>query len=115
MSLLSLLLTSALVGRAFSNPLDLGKKLAHKQQFSLEQVAVPRKQAWFAPDAHRRTYMKYGLPIPYHIEDALAAFANGTQSTVPVRPVKGDVEYLINVTVGNHVLALDMDTGSSDL
>lgn len=113
MSLPFLLICSVLLGGAVSDPLE---KLAKRGRFSLEQVAVPRKQAWFAPRAMSRTYMKYGLPIPDHINEALDASQNGTgKSTVPVRPVKGDVEYLINVTVGNHVLALDMDTGSSDL
>ncbi|KAF2673687.1 hypothetical protein BT63DRAFT_397558 [Microthyrium microscopicum] len=37
------------------------------------------------------------------------------QTSVGVRPVKGDVEYLITVKVGNHNLSLDLDTGSSDL
>src|ERR1700712_395288 len=102
MPLLSLLLAcSVLLDGAVSNPLG---KLAQRGHFSLEQIAVPRKSAWSAPHAMQRTYMKYGLPIPYHINDALEALQNGTgQSTVPVRPVKGDVEYLINVTVGNHV------------
>ncbi|KAE9977127.1 hypothetical protein BLS_001351 [Venturia inaequalis] len=113
MSLPFLLICSVLLGGAVSNPLE---KLAKRGHFSLEQVAVPRKQAWFAPRAMQRTYLKYGLPIPNHLHEALNATSNGTgQATVPVRPVKGDVEYLINVTVGNHVLALDMDTGSSDL
>jgi hypothetical protein len=66
--------------------------------------------------AMRSAYLKYGVPVPQHIDDAAEMLANGTnQASVPVRPVKGDVEYLINVTVGNHVLSLDMDTGSSDL
>lgn len=66
--------------------------------------------------AMRSTYLKYGLKVPSQVHEAAEMMENGTnQASVPVRPVKGDVEYLINVTVGNHVLSLDMDTGSSDL
>jgi hypothetical protein len=115
MSLLFLLSFSALLGESFSKPLAL-ESLSAKKTFSLEQVAIPRRRAWGAPMAMRSTYMKYGVPVPQHIHDAAEMLANGTnQASVPVRPVKGDVEYLINVTVGNHVLSLDMDTGSSDL
>ncbi|QDS77639.1 hypothetical protein FKW77_002722 [Venturia effusa] len=112
MSLPFLLICTLFLGGAVSKPLE---QLAKQGRFSLLQVAVPRKVAWSAARDIQRTYLKYGVPVPTHINAALAP-PNGTgQSTVPVRPVKGDVEYLINVTVGNHVLALDMDTGSSDL
>jgi aspergillopepsin I len=115
MSLLYLLSLSALLGGSYSKPLAL-ESLSAKKSFTLEEVAVPRRRFWGAPEKMRRTYLKYGLDIPYNVYDAAEAWANGTnQASVPVRPVKGDVEYLINVTVGNHVLSLDMDTGSSDL
>ena len=115
MSLLSFLALSAFVGLAVSEPIALAK-LAGKKTFSLGQVAVTRSQPWSAPHSVARTYQKYGVPVPEYINEALEAMANGTgQASVPVRPVKGDVEYLINVTVGNHQLSLDMDTGSSDL
>jgi hypothetical protein len=115
MSLLFLLSVSALLGGAYSKPMAL-ESLSSKKTFTLEQVAIPRKRSWGAPMAMRSTYLKYGVAVPQHIDDAAEMLANGTnQASVPVRPVKGDVEYLINVTVGNHILSLDMDTGSSDL
>ena len=62
-----------------------------------------------------RTYQKYGLKVPTNVRAVVEAVDNGTTFSAPTRPVKGDVEYLINVTVGNHVLSLNVDTGSSDL
>jgi aspergillopepsin I len=113
MSLLFLLICYVLLGEAVANPLGT---LAKRGHFSLEQIAVRRKHAWSAPQVMKRTYMKYGIPVPNHIHAALEFAQNGTgQSSVPVRPTEGDEEYLVNVTVGNHLLTLDLDTGSSDL
>lgn len=65
----------------------------------------------------RRAYLKYGLEPPEHVETAarMVELAPPGQTSVGVRPVKGDVEFLITVRVGNHNMSLDLDTGSSDL
>jgi aspergillopepsin I len=72
----------------------------------------------------RKTCLKYGLEVPDQLEAAVkhveAAVRNVDsappgQTTIPVRPVKGDIEFLIAVQVGNHNLSMDLDTGSSDL
>lgn len=122
MSLFLFSAIAALSGLAAAEPISMDKLAGQRNSFTLEQHAVPRRHIWTPPQRMARTYQKYGVPVPFHIKDAMAAYANGSmedtgpgESTVPVVPVKGDVEYLINVTVGNHQLALDMDTGSSDL
>lgn len=91
------------------------------QAFTLEQVAVPRAIPWSAPHDMRRTYLKYGVEPPKHLDEVIKNieannFAVGPgQTTIPVNPFKGDTEYLIKVKVGNHNLTLDPDTGSADL
>jgi PIN domain nuclease of toxin-antitoxin system len=101
------------------------KAVNNKQTFSVQQVPVARTSRWNGPMSMRRVYMKYNLQVPKWVDRAAeAAEAEtlpvfqpnaGGKTSIPVRPVKGDVEYLIIAQVGNHNLSLDLDTGSSDL
>jgi aspergillopepsin I len=117
----SLIALAALWDAAVSSPLE---QLASRKTFSLEQVAVTRQKPWSGPNSMRKTCLKYGLEVPDQLEAAVkhveAAVRNVDsappgQTTIPVRPVKGDIEFLIAVQVGNHNLSMDLDTGSSDL
>ncbi|KAJ9151753.1 Endothiapepsin [Pleurostoma richardsiae] len=93
--------------------------------FSIEQVSNPSFRKGSFEDAIVRTYLKYGVPLPKHLE---AAFNNGvfvskraTGSAAALSDATpsgfGDVEYLTPVRIGTppQELNLDFDTGSSDL
>jgi hypothetical protein len=111
-------------------PSPLEQAFMNKKTFTLTQTPVKRTTRWNGPMSMRRAYMKHGLQVPKWVELAAttaetadvfempettqATMAGGKGST-PVRPVKGDVEFLITASVGNHNLSLDLDTGSSDL
>jgi hypothetical protein len=103
---------------SMADPDPLFRALRGKRTFSFMQSPVKRNSQWRGPMSMRRAYLKYGLAPP----DTIGAAARMAelqpppgQTSVGVRPVKGDVEYLITVGVGNHNLSLDLDTGSSDL
>jgi hypothetical protein len=99
---------------AVSSPLE---QLASRKTFTLEQVAVTRQKPWMGPNSMRRAYLKYGVEVPGHVEEAIRNIEAEPpgQTSVGVKPVKGEVEFLVPVQVGNHNLSLDLDTGSSDL
>ncbi|KAF2396038.1 aspartyl protease [Trichodelitschia bisporula] len=74
----------------------------------------------WGPALMQRVYYKYGIEPPAELNAAVSRVAGGVeadpgQGTVVAYPIDADVEFLINATVGNHVLSLDLDTGSSDL
>jgi aspergillopepsin I len=113
-----LLTLAVLWGTAFGAPDPLGA-FRNKRTFTLHQTPVRRKSVWNGPMSMRRAYLKHGLQVPNWVEkaasEAEALPGGGGKTSIPVRPVKGDVEYLITAQVGNHNLSLDLDTGSSDL
>jgi aspergillopepsin I len=119
LALQSLLTLAVLWGPALATPDPLVEAFRNKRTFSLQQVPVKRRSVWNGPMSMRRAYMKHGIDVPEHISRAAIEAEKmppvGGKTSVPVRPVKGDVEYLITVGVGNHNLSLDLDTGSSDL
>jgi hypothetical protein len=102
---------------AAPSPDPLYRALRGKKTFSFEQTPVRRGNVWTGAMSMRRAYLKYGLDTPDTVEAAIRMTAQAPpgQTSVGVRPVKGDVEYLITVRVGNHNMSLDLDTGSSDL
>lgn len=114
---------AVLWGAAVAVPEPLKQAFNNKQTFSVQQVPVARTSRWNGPMSMRRVYMKYNLQVPKWVDKAaeeaetIPAFTPqvGGKTSIPVRPVKGDVEYLITAQVGNHNLSLDLDTGSSDL
>jgi hypothetical protein len=65
----------------------------------------------------RRAYQKYGIGTPEggKTSNRMIAQVPPGIGSVGVRPTMGDVEYLTTVRVGNHVMQMDLDTGSSDL
>jgi hypothetical protein len=105
--------------------------LGTRGKFSIQQVGVNKTSKSIFHEM-RRTYWKYGWETPQHIEDGVervermlvaqqgmnrVAQVDAPQVTgsVVAQSVKGDLEYLITVQVGQHNLMLDLDTGSSDL
>jgi hypothetical protein len=110
----SLIAFAVLWEAAVSTPLE---QLASRKKFTLQQVAVTRQKPWMGPNSMRRAYLKYGVKVPGYVEEAVKNVEAGPpgQTSIGVRPVKGDVEFLVAVQVGNHNLSLDLDTGSSDL
>lgn len=84
---------------------------SNPKSFSVHQVA--RKHAGpkkvNLPGMYAHALGKYGAKIPRHV---LAASASGS---VVATPSASDEEYDCPVTVGSTSLALDFDTGSSDL
>src|ERR1700712_814944 len=93
----SLAAFAVLWGSAASNPLAL-EQLASRKTFTLQQTEVQRSSPWHGPNSMRRAYMKYGLEVPETIETAARFASQGPpgQTSIGVRPVKGDVEFLIN-------------------
>jgi hypothetical protein len=96
--------------------------LRANQKFSLEQVAVERKSPW----SHelRRVYLKYGHKPPSYIEEAIKYYdsiaalpmnSENTTASVGTKPLFADLEYVIDVKIGNLNLSLNLDTGSADL
>lgn len=112
--LLSFVLLSQF-GSCVRNPSVAWNQLAKNQKFSLEQVAVERKTPWTRD--LRRAYLKYGIQPPDYIEEAMRTYAamESNQTSVGAKPFYSDMEYLIDVKVGNLNLSLDLDTGSADL
>jgi hypothetical protein len=109
----SLIAFAVLWDYALSVPLE---ELVQRRRFTLSQIPVKRATPWYGPNSMRRAYMKYGVGVPEFVNKAAESVGPPPgQTTVGVRPVKGDVEFLISVQVGNHNLSLDLDTGSSDL
>jgi len=98
-------------------PVEALDQLAGQKTFSIQEVAVDRKEPWFLVDEISRTYLKYGVEPPSYVQAAIRAGPAGGpgQASVPVKPIGGDKEYLMSVQVGNHNLTLDLDTGSADL
>ena|ERR1700742_4296713 len=119
LALQCLLTLAVLWGTALAAPDPLAGAFRNKRTFTLHQTPVKRTSVWNGPMSMRRAYMKHGLQVPKWVEKAAQQAetlpAAGGKTSIPVRPVKGDVEYLITATVGNHNLSLDLDTGSSDL
>jgi hypothetical protein len=117
---LQFLLTLAVLwGSALATPDPLVKAFRNKRTFTLHQTPVRRNRVWNGPMSMRRAYLKHGLAVPRGVLNAAETAEQlapvGGKTSIPVRPVKGDVEYLITAQVGNHNLSLDLDTGSSDL
>jgi aspergillopepsin I len=102
---------------AAPSPDPLLRAVRGRKTFTFEQKPVERGNVWRGPMSMRRAYLKYGLEPPGTIQTAARMVETRPpgQTSVGVRPVKGDVEYLITVRVGNHNMSLDLDTGSSDL
>jgi aspergillopepsin I len=99
---------------AFTIPPSLGTSTSGKT-FTLEQVAVKRQSPWSSAESVRRAHLKYHLRVPAEVEEAVRREAPPAQGTVPTRSFNYDQMYIINVQVGNHTMALDLDTGSSDM
>jgi hypothetical protein len=114
-----LLTLAVLWESALGAPDPLAGAFRNKRTFTLHQTPVRRTSVWNGPMSMRRAYLKHGLQVPKWVdkaaEEAATLPAGGGKTSIPVRPVKGDVEYLITAQVGNHNLSLDLDTGSSDL
>lgn len=105
----------ALAGSAVATPVQLEKRGA----FSVHQV---ERALYLKNGAEQKvkTLRKYGKPVPQSLIDAVDNAAvvsiedvNGSAPAVPGDQY--DSLYLSPVTVGNSVLQLDFDTGSSDL
>jgi hypothetical protein len=105
---------------AAPSPDPLLRALRGRKTFSFEQTPVQRGNVWTGAMSMRRAYLKYGMDSPEGVKavNSISRMIEQVppgQTSVGVKPVPGDVEYLITVRVGNHNLSLDLDTGSSDL
>jgi hypothetical protein len=102
-------------GICVRNPTVAWTHLSKNQKFTLEQVPVERKTPWTRD--LKRTYLKYGRRPPAYIEEALKSYEamESNRTTVNAKPFYSDMEYLVDVKVGNLNLSLDLDTGSADL
>jgi hypothetical protein len=100
-------------------PVTILDQLASKQTFTLEEVAVQRQVPWSAQRELLKAYLKYGIEPPAEIQAAVRHFDNlvdtGPSTSVEATPMRGDIEYLLKVGIGNQTLNLDLDTGSADL
>lgn len=85
--------------------------------FELKQTANPNFGSRNGPQAVANAYLKYGKAVPQHIAVAAAKVKNAKRAsgTAVANSDKGDLEYLVDVSVGGQTLKLDFDTGSSDL
>src|SRR5215469_485126 len=83
----------------------------HSKAFSIHQVSIPKKRHHPVVD-YAYALGKYAKTIPASVAAAAAAAASGSAVN---NPANGDEEYIVQVNVGNGVLNLDFDTGSSDL
>lgn len=114
-------------GAALASPLNIhGVPGANAGTFSFTQVPKSTKVAFNGPLSIKKTYLKYGVPVPEWLESAVAnhtAFldgeiekrATGSAVTTPIDAV--DDAYVTPVQIGTpaQTLNLDFDTGSSDL
>ncbi|KAF2461935.1 aspartic peptidase domain-containing protein [Lineolata rhizophorae] len=99
----------ALAGATFAAPTNT--HVFSKRSFSINQVARGQRLK-SAPLEMRRTYRKYGKPVPTQVDRAAAAVSTGS---APANPAQYDQYYLTPVEVGGQDLELDIDTGSGDL
>lgn len=116
----SLLALTSLTSSVLATPVP--NKRTTKSRFSVKQKAQRERRP--PQVVHRRTYLKYGVPVPDNVNqaavNALAAVSsvkvagNGTGST-DATPFQGDAEYLSTVTIDGTEMVLDFDSGSSDL
>jgi len=122
-SLLLLIVSAHFWTSTYGSPLEA---LAEENngQFSVEQVAIKSEKQRTVSEELWRIGSKYGLDLgpdqeeferQYRPVNRMVAQDEPGKSTVPATSVLHDVQYLIDVRVGNHKLRLDLDTGSSDL
>jgi hypothetical protein len=95
-----------------------------KRAFSVPQ-SIPHTRYRDGPEALRKAYLKHGIAVP----DALRKRQVVSPAPAPPAPVpkgatttsivatsqQNDLEYLSPVRIGNTMMQLDFDTGSSDL
>ncbi|KAH8901805.1 Asp-domain-containing protein [Coniochaeta sp. PMI_546] len=118
--LLVALLASAGLGSAL--PPKIGTVVAEDSnpgRLSFKQVRNPKHVA-YGPLSVYKTYLKYNVPIPDYLHEAVKNFtiskrATGSATTTPIDTF--DDAYITPVSIGTpaQTLNLDFDTGSSDL
>ncbi|KAF2428995.1 acid protease [Tothia fuscella] len=103
------------LGTCAKPPSSTWSHVATSQKLTLEQVAVTRKTPW--SQELRRAYLKYGKQPPAYLDEAIRNYEAKEENTTSIgaKPYYGDMEYLVEVKVGNLNLSLDLDTGSADL
>jgi hypothetical protein len=119
---------SALRATALAASLDISHV---GRTFTLEEIPIDSPRSSIS-DIIRTPYFKFGLDVPADIEDAMIRDVLPGQSSIPTKSVDYDQEYgmfsllscvklrltdisVISVQVGNQILLLNLDTGSSDL
>jgi len=99
---------------------SFGSPTLAKRTFSVRQIQNENQQldgAW----ALRHAYLKHGIPLPEMLEKRQAptpvasAPPPGLTADVIAVSESNDLEYLSPVEVGNTMMKMDFDTGSSDL
>lgn len=96
----------------------------HPGKVSLKQVSNPNYR-FIGPLSVKKTYLKFGKPVPDWLEAAVRSFTssddslakrdNGSETTTPIDDL--DDAYVTPVQIGTpgQTLNLDIDTGSADL
>lgn len=122
---------SILSGAALGSPLSphvgvpINSADLNAGKVSVKQVRNP-KYNFIGPLSVKKTYLKYGKPVPDWLEAAVANFTSGldldfgkrstgSATTTPIDNL--DDAYITPVQIGTpaQTLNLDFDTGSSDL
>jgi hypothetical protein len=107
---------------AFSSYASATSKDLEKRAFSVPHSA-PKEQYHDGPEALRKAYLKHGIALPEALAKRQAppptppasAPKGTTTASIVANTQQNDLEYLSPVLIGNTMMALDFDTGSSDL
>lgn len=82
--------------------------------FTITQTPKPQSIYRSPAIKYANTLRKYRHAVPFSVE-SVSFLAEDNNGTVPAIPTEYDLEFLSPVTVGNHTLNVDFDTGSTDL
>jgi aspergillopepsin I len=92
--------------------------VAGGQAFTVQEVPTKNRRVFNGAELMKRTHLKYGVKVPDEVERAIRISAEDAplgKATVKTWPLFEDMEYVMPVDIGGQTLALQLDTGSSDL
>lgn len=107
---------------AYSGAINASPTRFEKRSFTVNVWSGrPLNQGYDGPSALRKAMLKYGMPMPDALQkrqmpNSTAPAAQGDVTATDVALTEmNDLEYLSPVQVGDTMMRLDFDTGSSDL